>query len=635
MPRTLADLIGTHSPVFRVGKAPTRAVFDASGLTAPRTLTVQDAAGTLALTADVAAAQAAAIAYAVQRANHTGTQLAATISDFTSAAVAAGSGVWQPLSANLTGLASDYTAATKALMCNHTDAATSAGLHIGNSAHQDVAMFGAGGSQGTTLYGQLNCLAIDSTSASGVLTRAAATQDAVRLLGRAGGTSSRTLTLTTAALGADRTATFPDAVITVAGQNIDNAFSTAQTFAGSVPSTPTSGQVLIGGGAVKAGGAISCSLATGTAITLGSGSGASSTIASSLGNLIRHQRYGYSTAYTAVQIGDASRGVGFGIDPNTIAGGQFRGDNRDFFMRRGSAFGCPNAGDTDWEWALGISGGSGVAGQPVVKIDTVGMAIGAGSGTILASERLRVAGGTMGTPGATDVLVAAGAISCGAGGTFAGTVIVPNGTAAAPGIRLTSEASGLYYNASGSLGVSVKGVATARFRSPSTSQWGGWLMLENPAADQPSWFSGNLDTSFIVIGGTSVSGINSGGQARLYGSTHATKPNYVEFTRGTTVSAYFNGSGILTLNNTTDASAIGTAAMVGLGGASIAKSLWVGGTAGNYINIANATGELRVNGTKVLGAQGAAVADATGAGDVVAQLNALLARCRAHGLIAT
>ena len=43
----------------------------------------------------------------------------------------------------------------------------------------------------------------------------------------------------------------------------------------------------------------------------------------------------------------------------------------------------------------------------------------------------------------------------------------------------------------------------------------------------------------------------------------------------------------------------------------------------------------KYNGTQVVGAQGAAVADATGAGDVVAQLNALLARCRAHGLIAT
>ena len=39
--------------------------------------------------------------------------------------------------------------------------------------------------------------------------------------------------------------------------------------------------------------------------------------------------------------------------------------------------------------------------------------------------------------------------------------------------------------------------------------------------------------------------------------------------------------------------------------------------------------------TKLIGVQGAAVADATGADDVVAQLNALLARLRTHGLIAT
>lgn len=40
-------------------------------------------------------------------------------------------------------------------------------------------------------------------------------------------------------------------------------------------------------------------------------------------------------------------------------------------------------------------------------------------------------------------------------------------------------------------------------------------------------------------------------------------------------------------------------------------------------------------GVKVVGAQGAAVADATDAATVITQLNALLARCRAHGLIAT
>jgi hypothetical protein len=60
------------------------------------------------------------------------------------------------------------------------------------------------------------------------------------------------------------------------------------------------------------------------------------------------------------------------------------------------------------------------------------------------------------------------------------------------------------------------------------------------------------------------------------------------------------------------------------------------------IEIANATryvnlpaGQLSISGTKVLGTQGAAVADATDAASVIARLNDLLARCRAHGLIAT
>ncbi|MDB4871958.1 MAG: hypothetical protein JWL97_2962 [Gemmatimonadales bacterium] len=44
--------------------------------------------------------------------------------------------------------------------------------------------------------------------------------------------------------------------------------------------------------------------------------------------------------------------------------------------------------------------------------------------------------------------------------------------------------------------------------------------------------------------------------------------------------------------------------------------------------------KIKVNGNAIIGDRGAAVADATGAGDVVAQLNALLARVRAHGLIA-
>jgi len=47
----------------------------------------------------------------------------------------------------------------------------------------------------------------------------------------------------------------------------------------------------------------------------------------------------------------------------------------------------------------------------------------------------------------------------------------------------------------------------------------------------------------------------------------------------------------------------------------------------------NATGCYKVDGVQVVGNRGAAVADATGAGDVVARLNDLLSRIRGHGLI--
>lgn len=165
--------------------------------------------------------------------------------------------------------------------------------------------------------------------------------------------------------------------------------------------------------------------------------------------------------------------------------------------------------------------------------------------------------------------------------------------------------------------------------TPSAAEYGGVLC--------------SATNSYVILcGGT---GAANSGQIRAYGSTHATKGDYVEFLRANTVSAYFDGSGILTLNNTTDASAIGTAAMVGLGGASIAKSLWVGATAGNYINIANATGELRVNGTKVVAARrtGWSAQTATAArtdlgaaptvGAIASFLRALYDDLATHGLI--
>jgi len=60
-------------------------------------------------------------------------------------------------------------------------------------------------------------------------------------------------------------------------------------------------------------------------------------------------------------------------------------------------------------------------------------------------------------------------------------------------------------------------------------------------------------------------------------------------------------------------------------------------TAGNVVvsGIVNTASSYYVDDIQVVGNQEAAVADATGAGDVVAQLNTLLSRLRSHGLIST
>jgi hypothetical protein len=112
--------------------------------------------------------------------------------------------VSEPTAGDLTGVAS-------------LAAATSAGLTIKSFSGSTVVTLGPGSGQAAAFADGITCSSVTATGASGIATLQSATQDAIRLLGRAGGTSSHTLTLTTAALTASRTATFPDAAITVAG----------------------------------------------------------------------------------------------------------------------------------------------------------------------------------------------------------------------------------------------------------------------------------------------------------------------------------------------------------------------------------------------------------------------------------
>jgi uncharacterized protein (DUF1330 family) len=201
----------------------------------------------------------------------------------------------------------------------------------------------------------------------------------------------------------------------------------------------------------------------------------------------------------------------------------------------------------------------------------------AGSASALTSGRIPYAttGGLL-----TD---SAGMTYDGTSMTLTGALTVPNGTAAAPGIRMTSEAHGLFRASSTNLGLAVAGAEALRF----ISQGGGFgaaIQIQGPAAGRSYIYNGWNDGALEIYGGSSST---TGGQVRLYGSTHATKASYVEFTNGNTVRGYFNAAGDLSLSSTTASTTTATGALVVAGGVGVGGALVLDGGAGASLRVTN------------------------------------------------
>jgi hypothetical protein len=65
---------------------------------------------------------------------------------------------------------------------------------------------------------------------------------------------------------------------------------------------------------------------------------------------IRATRYGYSSSYKSLQIGNgvASDNISLGVDVSAIAGGSFTGNGKDIVVPNEVMFSMPNAGNTDF-----------------------------------------------------------------------------------------------------------------------------------------------------------------------------------------------------------------------------------------------------------------------------------------------
>jgi hypothetical protein len=97
-------------------------------------------------------------------------------------------------------------------------------------------------------------------------------------------------------------------------------------------------------------------------------------------------------------------------------------------------------------------------------------------------------------------------------------------------------------------------------------------------------------------------------------------------TMGSSNACSITALGQIIITNTNNANSATSGSLKSQGGISCEKDIYVG------LDL-NVDGVIMVDSTKVVGNQGAAVADATDAATAISQLNLLLARCRAHGLI--
>jgi len=217
------------------------------------------------------------------------------------------------------------------------------------------------------------------------------------------------------------TGTLADARLSsnVALKNADNAFSVAQTIAGSAPSSVSSGQVAIGGGTIRAAGNINAgNVGTGTnAITLGGGTGSGEggyfvlvnggSARAYIGNVSAviggsysedlaiyttgHTRF-YGEAPTDVNADEVRVGGGelwtrgqavigkggglllvYGTAPSSVSSGEVRiggGALRAYaniYAHTGIV--CPNYGNTSWQLGGYIATAPSATGYVTIKID--------------------------------------------------------------------------------------------------------------------------------------------------------------------------------------------------------------------------------------------------------------------------
>jgi hypothetical protein len=379
-------------------------------------------------------------------------------------------------------------------------------------------------------------------SAGTLTTRPAATQDGIAMAGRAGGTGTYTQTLTTAALTGNRTATFPDATITVAG-------SASALTPGHLPFVAAGGLLT---------GSASLSFADPNLTLSAAANG-------TVQHLVRNTDAVGTSAQSQIQV---NNGASATSDLSIGAYGASRSGSQLGTTRANAAFLFSTSASIT-ALIIGHTGSS----APVI--------IGSNNAAIC-------------TFATTDI-------------TAAKPIVCTDATASTSTVTGALRVTG---------GAGIGGALyAASIYSTGTITAGSRVFGTGSASSYSSIKSNNATYSLIELLGS------GGGTLATFGAF------------ANTFVIYDSANG-----HTNTQMCIGVGAPIGAerlriaGGSAVTSGATDVCLGAGSVDVGTS---FRYRGTKLLGAQGAAVADATDATSVIARLNDLLSRLRTHGLIAT